>query len=66
MPYRAVTCSPRQDYITAPTGSGGLGFPAGSTGQFFFTNHFDGHQSRAPLGNPLPFDTPNGLVAAPG
>jgi iron complex outermembrane receptor protein len=48
------------DYITAPTGSGGLGFPAGSTGQFFFTNHPDA------LGNPLPYDTPNGLVAAQG
>ena len=29
------------DYITAPTGSGGLGFAPGSTGQYFFTNHFD-------------------------
>jgi outer membrane receptor protein involved in Fe transport len=48
------------DYITAPTGSGGLGFPAGSTGQFFFTNHPDA------LGNPLPFDTQNGLVAPGG
>jgi iron complex outermembrane recepter protein len=48
------------DYITAPVGSGGLGFPAGSTGQFFFTNQFD------PTGARLPFDTPNGLVAAQG
>jgi iron complex outermembrane recepter protein len=48
------------DYITAPVGSGGLGFPAGSTGQYFFTNHKDA------LGNPLPFDTPNGLVARQG
>ncbi|HWN17684.1 MAG TPA: TonB-dependent receptor [Gemmatimonadales bacterium] len=48
------------DYITAPTGSGGLGFAPGSTGQFFFTNFDD------PLGNPLPFDTPNALVAAQG
>ncbi len=48
------------DYITAPTGSGGLGFGAGSTGQFFYTNHFDA------LGNPLAFDTPNGLVAPGG
>ena len=31
--------------------------PPGSTGQFFFTNVLD------PLGNPLPFDTANGLVA---
>jgi outer membrane receptor protein involved in Fe transport len=35
-------------------------FPAGSTGQFFFTNHLD------PAGNPLPFDTPNNLVAPGG
>jgi outer membrane receptor protein involved in Fe transport len=49
-----------QDYITAPAGSGGLGFPAGSTGQYFFTNHKDA------LGNPIPFDTPNGLVARQG
>ncbi|HET8622024.1 MAG TPA: TonB-dependent receptor [Gemmatimonadales bacterium] len=48
------------DFITAPAGSGGLGFPAGSTGQYFFTNHLDA------AGNRLPFDTPNGLVAAPG
>jgi outer membrane receptor protein involved in Fe transport len=48
------------DYITAPLGSGGLGFPAGSTGQYFFTNHFDATGSR------LPFDTPNDLVAAQG
>src|SRR5688500_15965148 len=48
------------DFITAPAGSGGLGFPAGSTGQYFFTNHFDA------AGNRLPFDTPNGLVAAQG
>jgi iron complex outermembrane recepter protein len=48
------------DYITAPVGSGGLGFPAGSTGQYFFTNQRDA------AGNPLPFDTPNGLVARQG
>jgi iron complex outermembrane receptor protein len=48
------------DFITAPLGSGGLGFPAGSTGQYVFTNHFDA------TGAPLPFDTPNGLVAAQG
>jgi iron complex outermembrane recepter protein len=49
-----------QDYITAAPGAGGLGFPAGSTGQYFFTNHFDA------TGAPLPFDTPNGLVAPGG
>jgi outer membrane receptor protein involved in Fe transport len=48
------------DYITAPVGEGGLGFPAGSTGQYFFTNHFDA------TGAPLPFDTPNGLIARQG
>jgi iron complex outermembrane recepter protein len=49
-----------QDFITAPKDQGGLGFPAGSTGQYFFTNVFDAK------GAPLPFDTPNGLVASPG
>jgi len=48
------------DFITAPLGTGGLGFPAGSTGQYFFTNHRDA------AGNPIPFDTPNGLVARQG
>jgi iron complex outermembrane recepter protein len=48
------------DYITAPVGEGGLGFPAGSTGQYFFTNHRDA------TGAPLAFDTPNGLVARQG
>jgi iron complex outermembrane receptor protein len=51
---------PAGDYVTLPTDQGGLGLPAGSTGQFFFTNHFD------PTGAPLPFDTPNGLVAPGG
>jgi outer membrane receptor protein involved in Fe transport len=49
-----------QDFITAPLGSGGLGFPAGSTGQYFFTNQLDA------AGNKIPFDTPNGLVARQG
>jgi len=48
------------DFITAPTSVGGLGFAPGSTGQYVFTNQFD------PTGAPLPFDTPNGLVAAQG
>jgi iron complex outermembrane receptor protein len=51
LPFNAL---PAADYVAS------LGFPAGSTGQFFFTNHDD------PLGNPLPFDTPNGLVAPGG
>jgi outer membrane receptor protein involved in Fe transport len=42
---------PAADYIAS------LGFPVGSTGQFFFTNQLD------PTGAKLPFDTPNGLVA---
>ncbi|MDF3052556.1 MAG: Outer rane vitamin receptor BtuB, partial [Geminicoccaceae bacterium] len=42
------------DYVAS------LGFPAGSTGQFFYTNHAD------PLGNPAPFSTPNNLVAPGG
>jgi outer membrane receptor protein involved in Fe transport len=49
-----------QDLVTGPTSRGLLGFPAGSTFQYYFTNHFD------PSGDPLPFDTPNGLVAPGG
>jgi iron complex outermembrane recepter protein len=45
---------PAAEYVSS------LGFPAGTTGQFFFTNHKD------PLGNPLPFDTQNGLVSPGG
>jgi outer membrane receptor protein involved in Fe transport len=45
------------DYATTSAGEGGLGLPAGSTAQIFFTNHKDA------LGNPIPFDTPNGLLA---
>jgi hypothetical protein len=37
-----------------------LGLPAGSTSRLFFTNHLGNN------GNPLPFDTPNGLVAPGG
>ncbi|MBA3318921.1 MAG: TonB-dependent receptor [Gemmatimonadales bacterium] len=51
LPFNAQSAS---EYVAS------LGFPAGSTGQFFFTNHDDA------LGNPLPFDTPNGLVAPGG
>jgi outer membrane receptor protein involved in Fe transport len=51
---------PAADFITAPLGDGGLGFPAGSTGQYVFTNHFDA------TGAKLPFDTPNSLVARQG
>ncbi len=54
LPFNVMSA---QDFITTP---GGLGLPAGSTGQYFFTNHDDA------AGNPLPFDTPNGLVAPGG
>ncbi len=51
LPFNA---QPADEYLAS------LGLPAGTTGQFFFTNHFDN------LGDPLPFDTPNGLVAPGG
>jgi iron complex outermembrane recepter protein len=57
LPFQSFAAA---DYITAKTGDGGLGFPAGSTAQYFFTNHDDA------AGNPLPFDTPNGLVSPGG
>lgn len=54
VPSNAMTVD---QFLTGPQGQGGLGMPAGSTLQLTFTNHFDA------AGNPLPFDTPNGLVA---
>ncbi len=51
---------PADEYATAPFDVGGLGFPAGTTIELTYTNHFDA------LGKPLPFDTPNGLVAPGG
>jgi iron complex outermembrane receptor protein len=57
LPFNIISAT---DYATLATGSGGLGFPAGSTAQITFTNHFDG------LGNHAIFDTPNGLVAPGG
>jgi outer membrane receptor protein involved in Fe transport len=57
LPFQAFAAA---DYITTAAGSGGLGMPAGTTAQYFFTNHFDA------AGNPLPFDTPNGLVSPGG
>ena len=48
------------DVLPAADFAATLGFPAGSTAQYFFTNHFD------PLGAKLAFDTPNGLVAPGG
>jgi iron complex outermembrane receptor protein len=43
-----------------------LGLPAGSTAQYFFTNHFAPAIPPATTGAPLPFDTPNDLVAPSG
>ena len=57
LPFNALAS---QTYITTPANQGGLGFAAGSTGQYFFTNHFDA------TGSPLPYDTPNDLVAPGG
>jgi outer membrane receptor protein involved in Fe transport len=44
-------------FVIAPPEEGGLGLPPGTAVELTFTNHFDD------LGRPLPFDTPNGLVA---
>jgi len=45
------------DFVTGLTNpDGSPRFPAGSTFQYLFTNHFD------IAGNKLPFDTPNGFV----
>jgi len=54
VPSNAMTV---QNFLTMPKGQGGLGLPAGSTIQLTYTNHFDD------FGNPLPFSTPNDLVA---
>ncbi|HEV2178966.1 MAG TPA: TonB-dependent receptor [Gemmatimonadaceae bacterium] len=54
VPSNAMTV---QNFLTMPKGQGGLGLPAGSTIQLTYTNHFDA------FGNPLPFNTPNDLVA---
>ncbi|HET7566067.1 MAG TPA: TonB-dependent receptor [Gemmatimonadaceae bacterium] len=45
------------DFMTGPKGQGGLALPAGSTIQLTYTNVLDA------AGKPLPFSTPNGLVA---
>jgi outer membrane receptor protein involved in Fe transport len=47
-------------YITAPTDIGGLGYPAGSTYRYVYTNLFDAS------GAHLPFSTANDLVAPGG
>ncbi len=57
LPFNLI---PVADYATRSTTDGGLGFPAGSTSQFFYTNNFDATGAR------LPFNTANGLVAPGG
>jgi iron complex outermembrane recepter protein len=54
VPSNAMTVN---DFITSKKGVAGLELPAGTTIQLFYTNHFDD------TGAPLPFNTPNGLVA---
>jgi outer membrane receptor protein involved in Fe transport len=48
---------PAADFVTRPTGEGGLGYPVGTPFQYVYTNHFDVTGT-----NRLPFNTPNGLV----
>ena len=55
VPSNALAAS---DYATAAKGQGGLGLPAGTTVQLFYTNLFDVTGTQH-----LPFSTPNGLVA---
>lgn len=57
VPQNAFTAD---EWATAPFEAGGLQMPAGTTVQLTYTNHFDA------AGQPLPFDTPNGLVAPGG
>ena len=54
------TAIPADQYATTATGQGGLGYPAGTTLQLFYTNLFDA------TGKPLPFSTPNNLVSPGG
>jgi len=55
VPFNLMTV---QDFIASRIAAHKL--PAGTTGQLFFTNHFDSDGSK------LPFDTPNGLIAPGG
>jgi outer membrane receptor protein involved in Fe transport len=57
LPFNVFTTS---GFITAPTNQGGLGLPANTTFQYFYTNRFD------PTGKPLPFNNANNLVAPGG
>jgi iron complex outermembrane recepter protein len=51
---------PAGEWATAPFGTGGLQMPPGTMVDLTYTNHFDA------LGRPLPFDTPNDLIAPGG
>ncbi|MBX6362462.1 MAG: TonB-dependent receptor [Gemmatimonadetes bacterium] len=51
---------PAADFVTRPPDAGGLGLPAGTRFEYRYTNHLDAR------GQPLPFNTPNGLVAPGG
>ena len=51
---------PAADFVTRATNAGGLGFPAGSTFQYTYTNVLDA------AGHKTAFDTPNGLVSPGG
>jgi outer membrane receptor protein involved in Fe transport len=54
VPSNAMSVS---EFVTGPKGQAALGLPAGTTIQLTYTNQLDVN------GNPMPFDTPNGLVA---
>ena len=51
---------PASDFVTRPVDQGGLGFPAGTPFTYTYTNRLDD------TGKPMPFSTPNGLVAPGG
>jgi outer membrane receptor protein involved in Fe transport len=57
VPFNAFSSS---SFITAPTNVGGLGYPAGSTFRYVYTNLFDA------AGAHLPFTSANDLVAPGG
>ena len=54
---------PAADFVLRPQGAGGLGFPAGTTFQYTYTNLFTGSGSSTAN---APFNTPNGLVSPGG
>jgi iron complex outermembrane receptor protein len=54
VPSNAMTVG---DFVTGSKGQAGLALPAGSTIQLFYTNVLDA------TGHPIPFNTPNNLVA---